>query len=785
MLPPIQKLAFLLFAVLTITIGLRGFYRVYLRITAGRKDSEPHLDHLLRRIWYALATSLTQRRTFRKRPFVSLFHAFVFYAFVFYLAVNLVDLVGGFTPFDISSETLAGKLYNLVADSLTALALAGVLALLIRRFLHPSRRDFRFNERTLLHEAVHRRAISFDSVLVSAFILFHVSSRAIGAAAKVAGSGADRFQPFASLLSQVVSPQNAQFWKIFGYWGSLGSALLFLMYFPRTKHIHLFMAPLKYLVARMANSGVLPPLEISVDPGNAETEEFSIGANKIEDLVWPRLLDAYACIQCNRCQDACPATATGKALSPSALEINKRMELNELARNQPSFETGDASPKPLLAFALSAEAAWACTTCGACMQVCPVQDEPMLDIIDIRRHQVMMAGEFPKQLQSAFRGMERAKNPWGISQEKRLDWAEGLAVRTIEENPDSDVLFWVGCAPSYDPQAQKTARAFVRLMQFANINFAVLGKRECCTGDSARRAGNEYLFRQLAEENISTLNPYRPKQIVTTCPHCLNAIGKEYRQLGGDFNVMHHSEYLALLIAEGKLTAESTADKITYHDPCYLGRHNGIYDAPRSVLKILGNSFVELERNRENSFCCGAGGAQFWKEEEPGTERVSSNRYSEAKRVLGGSEESVLAVGCPFCKSMLESTPGRDDHPIVIKDVAELLLAGVEKAAGVQSSDVGGNLPAGTAPTVSPSMEKSHPSVPVISAPAPAALIQPEPLKRPKWNPKGKAQPELPSSAEIPEAENDSGGISTQPSAMDNGVPQKQERKKWTPKKAD
>jgi Fe-S oxidoreductase len=350
-------------------------------------------------------------------------------------------------------------------------------------------------------------------------------------------------------------------------------------------------------------------------------------------------------------------------------------------------------------------------------------------------------------------------------QEKRLDWAEGLAVRTIEENPDPDGLFWGGCAPSYDPQAQKTARAFVKLMQYANINFAVLGKRECCTGDSARRAGNEYLFRQLAEENISTLNPYRPKQIVTTCPHCLNAIGKEYGQLGGDFKAMHHSEYLASLIAEGKLTAESTADKITYHDPCYLGRHNGIYDAPRSVLKILGNAFVELERNRENSFCCGAGGAQFWKEEEAGTERVSSNRYSEAKRALEGSEESVLAVGCPFCKSMLESSPGRDDHPIAIKDVAELLLDGVEKAAGFRIPDVGADLTSETAQPEIPVLDKATNAVPAAPDEAPglaqttAVQVQSESLKRPKWNPKGKVQREVPSSAENSKAENGSGII--------------------------
>ena len=282
-----------------------------------------------------------------------------------------------------------------------------------------------------------------------------------------------------------------------------------------------------------------------------EAEEPRLGAEKLEDLEWPRLLDAYACIQCNRCQDVCPASATGKALSPAALEINKRMELNVIA-SHPSpftlkaapFETGASTAHPLLEFAISEEAVWACTTCGACMQVCPVQDEQMLDIIDIRRQQVMVAGEFPAQLQTAFRGMERAQNPWGLSRDKRFEWAEGLNVPTIDENPEPDIIYWVGCAASYDPGAQKVARAFVQLLDKAGVNYAVLGKKEACTGDSARRAGNEFLYQTLAQENIQTLNQVRPKLIVATCPHCMNMIGNEYPQLGGHYQTMHHTEYL-------------------------------------------------------------------------------------------------------------------------------------------------------------------------------------------------------------------------------------------------
>ena len=657
MLPPLQRVLFLLFALITGALGARGFYRLYRRIAAGRNDTDTRFDHLPERIWYALITTLTQSRTFRKRRVISFFHSFIFYGFTFYLLVNLVDAIDGFVPLSFHSLGLAGNLYVLLADVLSALVLVGVIALVIRRFFLPSRRDFRFNEKTLLHPDVKQQYITRDSIIVSAFILFHVGSRAVGAGAKLAVDGPDRFAPFATLLSHLFTPQNALAWRIFGYWGALGSVLTFLAYFPYSKHIHIFMAPAKYLVRRPVASGVLPAMEL-----DTEAETPKLGAEKLEDLAWPRLLDAYACIQCNRCQDVCPATATGKSLSPSALEINKRMELNEIARHQPGFEHGQPSAHPLLSFALSPEAAWACTTCGACIDVCPVGDEPMLDIIDVRRQQVMIEGEFPAQLQSAFRGMERSKNPWGINHEKRLDWADGLNVKTTDENPQPDVLFWVGCAASYDPQSQKTARAFVQLLDHAGVDFAVLGKRECCTGDSARRSGNEYLYRQLAETNVATLQQVRPKLIVATCPHCMNTVGKEYKQLGGDFKVMHHTEYLETLVASGKLTAAAAESRIAYHDPCYLGRHNGVYDAPRNLLNILSNTVVEMPRNRENSFCCGAGGAQFWKEEEPGAERISDNRYREAQQTLAaGSQEKVLAVGCPFCKSMLESTPGKGD----------------------------------------------------------------------------------------------------------------------------
>ncbi|HEY4357175.1 MAG TPA: heterodisulfide reductase-related iron-sulfur binding cluster [Acidobacteriaceae bacterium] len=646
------------------------------KITAGREDNEPRRNAPAKRLWYALKTTMLQTRVFRARPVLSIFHSFIFYCFVLYGLVNLIDAAEGFTDFRLPVPASIAFAYGLLTDLFSVLATLAVFVFVLRRFFLKSRRDFSFNPATLLHPSVRSGYIQRDSLIVAAFIVFHVGSRVVGNAARlamegVAIEGQDRAQPFSSLLAKLFAGPHAEAWRIFGYWGALGSILLFLLYFPSSKHMHLFMAPLKYFFRRDGSSGELPPVALDL-----EDPEPAIGAVKLNDLAWPRLLDAYACIQCNRCQDVCPASGTGKALSPAALEINKRMVMNQGGN---AIQAAD-----LLQAVISPESVWACTTCGACMEVCPTHNEQMLDIIDIRRNQVMLQGEFPSQLQTAFRGMERFSNPWGISQDKRMAWAESLDVPTIEQVPDPDVLYWVGCAASYDPSAQRTARAVVQLLSEGGVKFAVLGKRESCTGDSARRAGNEMLYQQLATTAVATLNEVRPRLVLASCPHCVNTISAEYPQLGGNFTVMHHTEYLASMVDSGKLKPLASDISVTFHDPCYLGRHRGSYEQPRSVLNILSNNYVEMERSKANGFCCGAGGAQFWKEEEAGTQRVSENRFQEAQGVLSGAPgDKVLAVGCPFCKSMLQSTPSAaEPHGIVIKDVAELLLEGVQRAKG-------------------------------------------------------------------------------------------------------
>ncbi len=751
MLPIAHRIAFAIFAALMIGVSAPGFHGVYRRIRMGRADTDRRADHPWKRLRYALITTLLQSRAFRRRPIVTILHSFIFYGFAYYMLLNLVDAVEGYTGLSISSVHPAGALYNLLADLLSGLVLIGVVALVARRYLVPARRDFRFNEKTLLHPLVKRRYIQRDSAIVSAFIFFHVSSRLLGAAAKLRLHGNDSFQPIASAVSQWIAPNHAMAWSIFAYWAALGSILAFLLYFPYSKHIHLFFAPVKYFFARQVSSGVLPYLDVNMETAGDEAS-FALGAGTLSELAWPRLLDAYACIQCNRCQDACPASATGKSLSPAALVVNKRMELNSTA-------VDGAGSRALLDFALRPEALWACTTCGACLEACPVQNEPMLDLVDLRRNQVMIRGEFPTQLQAAFRGMERTGNPWGINHEKRMEWAEGLNIRTIDEDPHPEVLYWVGCAPAYDPQAQKTARAFARLMQIAGVNFAVLGRKESCTGDSARRAGNEFLFQELARKNIATLNAVQPKLIVTTCPHCMNTIGREYKQLGGDFKVLHHTEFLDSLVASGRLRTHALEATITFHDPCYLGRHNGVYDAPRNLLRALSHDCVEMPRNREKAFCCGGGGAQFWKEEEAGREKIAANRLQEARASLqSGQQAKVLAVGCPFCKSMLGATPEAADAMIEIRDVAELMLEGVQGARSAHPETAKASdsiVPRATASgaenavetTASPASATLSASPvggpapePSVETPATAPIAGPKPappVERKKWTPKG------------------------------------------------
>ncbi|MBN2555658.1 MAG: (Fe-S)-binding protein [Anaerolineales bacterium] len=668
MLTSVEKYIFLLVLFLVIYLTIRAVRR--LTGIMQRGSGKPDWRLAVRQTPLALGKALTFFAVFQSRPLVSFFHGLVGWGFLYYMLVNLGDLLTGLIPnFHFLGMGLLGDLYRLGADLLSVAVLAGMIVLMLRRYvLRPE--VLKTRESTMLLPKA-RGGIMRDSGLVGIFILMHVGARFLGEVLQLAEHGVDPWQPAASLLAApfaaALTPRALMIGQHICWWLAIGLIMAFIPYFPHTKHIHLIMGPLNYALHPARRS----PGEL--DRLNFEDESIeTFGVSRLEDLSWKGLLDAYACIMCNRCQDVCPAYQTGKILSPAALEINKRYMLNEIGT---AFAEGAESTATLLDFALPAEAVWACTACGACIQACPVGNEPMRDILEIRRSQVLMENIFPDPLQNTFRGLERTANPWNIPPERRMDWAENLAVPTIRTNPAPDILWWVGCAPATDPRAQKTARAFAKLLEKADVNYAVLGTEERCTGDAARRAGNEYVFDMLAQENVATLNRVSPKRIVTTCPHCLHTLKHEYPAFGGHYEVVHHSELLAELMAKGRLVLSFPArvSAAAYHDPCYLGRMNGTFNAPRKVLKSAGVKIQELERSREHAFCCGAGGGQMWKEEEHGGKRVSEARLEEVRQ----TGASALMVACPFCLIMLGDTASASPESLEIMDIAELLAEGL------------------------------------------------------------------------------------------------------------
>jgi len=589
------------------------------------------------------------------------------------VAVNLIDVLEGMVPgFVLPGENAAGRIYRLLVDLMTAAVLAGMVVLLIRRFIVKSR-TLDVAPQVKLHPGAVD-GIKRDSLIVGFFILGHVGFRLLGASFDIAIHGPDPWQPVAALAAGLWADLGPSFQTAglhASWWIAVGLVLAFLPWFPYSKHAHLFMGPFNLMTSPDRNS---PGAMDALDLEDETIEQF--GAGRITDLNRTHITDAFACIMCNRCQDACPAYATGKELSPAALEVNKRYYLRD---HMKTLATGGVDEEPLLTYAMSESALWACTTCGACTEACPVGNEPMFDILSMRQNQVLMESAFPNELKGAFTGIERNGNPWQMATD-RMEWTETLdfKVPTVAENPDYDVLLWVGCAGAFDPGARDTARAIATVMHRSGIDFAVLGNDESCTGDLARRAGNEYLFSMAAEGNIETLNAAGAdrKRIVTGCPHCLHTLKNEYGALGGRYEVMHHTQLIADLRNDGRIAVNGEeGTRATYHDPCYLGRHGGEYEAPREALAAAGLNLVEMARSRNRSFCCGAGGAQVWKEEEEGREAVSDNRFREARET--GAD--TLAVGCPFCARMMNDANKRAGEPMRVRDIAEIVAESMQE----------------------------------------------------------------------------------------------------------
>lgn len=673
-----EKILFAVALIASLSLAFTTFRRMVFVIQRGQGSLD--FENLPGRLLDGLVALVGQGGMLRQRPLTSLAHFLLAWGFLYYLLVNLVDIVEGYAPgFHFLGDGLWGGLYRLLADLFSVVVLAAMVFFLVRRFVVKTP-ALQFRANVKLHPQA-LPGISRDSLIVGGFILGHVGFRFLGASFLAAAAGGDPWQPFASSVARLwqgMPPAVVEAgWRL-SWWLALGLILAFVPYFPYTKHAHLFMGPFNAITRpRRRAPGVLEPINFE-DEG---IEQF--GAARLTDLSQTQIVDAFACIMCNRCQETCPAYVTGKELSPAALEINKRYYLKE-NKNLPGCGPAAEDTLPLLEYAISDSAVWACTSCGACIEVCPVGNEPMFDILDIRRDLVLMSSVFPAQLKGAFTGIERHGNPWQMA-EDRLAWTRPLEfkVPTVEENPDFEILYWVGCAGAFDPSAQQTARAIATLLHTAGVNFAVLGNSEVCTGDTARRTGNEYLFFEMARANVETLNSAGAdkKRIVTGCPHCLHTLGQEYADFGGFYTVLHHTQLLNELIGSGRLKLDPGAPvggpaKAAFHDPCYLARHNGIFEAPREALVKTGLSLLEMGRNRRDTFCCGAGGGQMWKEEEPGLQAVNVTRYAEAQTT--GAD--ILAVGCPFCARMLadaqQKQPGAGPQ---VEDVAEIMLRAVKR----------------------------------------------------------------------------------------------------------
>jgi Fe-S oxidoreductase len=500
-----------------------------------------------------------------------------------------------------------------------------------------------------------------------------------------------RWTPVSNAIAQPIEPLSFEVRDaidtVFLWWHSL-IILAFLVYITYSKHLHIVTSAFNVLFTSERPKGALKPMHIDME---TMSENDTFGAAKVTDLTWKQLLDGMTCTECGRCQSQCPAWNTGKPLSPKLLIMDLRDALFEhgpdLAgakqKGEKDFARAIEELPPLNPDVVEDEVIWDCTTCGACVQACPVNIEHIDTIIDMRRNLVMTESRFPREMQSALQNMETTGNPWGQPPAARVEWMDGsskqepLKIPHISENPGAEVLLWLGCAGSFDDRQKKVMYDLGKLLQVAGVSFAVLGQEEACTGDPARRMGAEYVYQMLAEQNIETLNGYAVKTIVTACPHCFNTIFNEYPQFGGTFEVVHHTEYLARLIKEGRLKpAAELAKTVTYHDPCYNARHNDVWRGARDVIEsIPGTSYQEMHRHGHSTFCCGAGGGRMWMEERMG-KKMNMERTDEA---LALASETV-AVGCPFCNIMLsdgvQERHAEDD--VAVRDVAQLLLESIE-----------------------------------------------------------------------------------------------------------
>jgi len=535
------------------------------------------------------------------------------------------------------------------------LVLVGVIgAFLIRKAQRPDRfRGSHLGEADLI--------LALIGGIVTTLVLWHASRIALDL-----NEWPRHWSPVSSRVAhRLGSGETTRVLERVFVWAHVSIILGFLVYLPYSKHLHIFTAAVNVFFGRTRAKGRLEPLRFDDEMPEAD---MRFGVGTVADLTWKQMIDAFSCTECGRCQDVCPAWATGKVLSPKLLIMGVRDHL--FAEGPLALAGGDLTP--IVGGGVPEEMVWDCVTCGACIHECPVEIEHVDHIVDLRRQLVMVDSRFPVEAGTMLRDVERGGNPWGKPQVDRAAWAEGLGVRVLEPgDPAPEVLYWVGCAASFDERARTAAESTAKLLRAAGVDFAILGPRESCTGDPARRMGNEYVFQSFAETNVATLDEAGVTKIVASCPHCFNTLANEYPDFGGHYEVVHHTELLAGLVRDGRLAPQASDTEITYHDSCYLARHNDVRTQPRELVAAVGQP-VEMERSGRRTFCCGAGGAHMWMEERGGA--INEERVREA----AGTGAGTLAVACPFCTVMLDDGVRNSGRDLRVVDVATLLVESLE-----------------------------------------------------------------------------------------------------------
>ncbi len=714
---PVVLILGLLMTAVALAIAGRRVWFLY-RLIAGGQPAPDRLENVGHHVGQAVKSQVVEvlgQKKLLKWTVPGAAHFFVFWAFLVLATVYLEAYGALFSPDFHIPLVGTWPVLGFLQDFIAMMAFFGILVFaIIRAKNSPERlgRKSRF-------EGSH-----LGGAWLTLFMIFNVlwtmmlfRGAAINTGHLPYESGAFVSEGVAALLEPLGESANEALEHV-GLLLHIGVMLAFLILVVHSKHLHIFIAPLNVMFGRKPVAlGAVKPLTIDGKPFDLEMveemdEDTAMGVGKVDDFTWKGMLDFATCTECGRCQDQCPAWNTEKPLSPKMVILNLRdhafakapymLADSEDERANLSADVLTEAERPLVGDTeglawhpeggaiIDNDVLWSCVTCGACVEQCPVDIEHIDHIVDMRRYQVLVESNFPAELNGLFKGLENKGNPWNMSPNARMEWAQGLPfdVKVVGEDIESldevDWLFWVGCAGAYEDRAKKTTRAVAELLDMAGVSFGVLGNGETCTGDSARRAGNEFLFQSLATQNAELFKETKVKKVVSTCAHCFNTLKNEYAQFGVELEVVHHTQLLNRLVREGKLTPVPTngAPKrtLTYHDPCYIGRHNKVYEPPRELLNVIPDAELkEMPRNSERSFCCGAGGARMWMEETIG-ERINVNRTTEA--VETGADQ--IAVGCPFCRVMLSDgltamqADGSAREEVEVLDVAQMLLASVK-----------------------------------------------------------------------------------------------------------